>query len=588
MEKSTSSTHRKVSVGRLIGLLGLLAIVLVASFFINALPLGVRAEASSTAPPLEAVAPSLGTAASFAVLAATTVTNTGLTVVTGNLGVSPGTAVTGFPPGIVVGTIFTGAGSMAGTAQTDATAAYNNLAGQACDTVLTGQDLGGLVLGPGVYCFSSSAFLTGTLTLDGQGNPNAVFVFQIGSTLVTASASQVVLINGANACNVFFQVGSSATLGTGTQFQGNILALTSITATTGANLNGRAIALNGAVTLDTNNITNCLGIPPPPTPTPTPTPTPPPPTPTPTPTPTPCVPITTVTEGDLFPGGLASFGVTSGPNSVTVDHVNAGTGLQSFTVVGTPTNAVVTIPAFTPGTFAPVTATFTVINPSQPVDFTLRAASTFHSIFIRVRCIEQQPPNTFSGRATALNANIAVINATLVDTGPLPPQGGLIIAPPLLSASVLGGALATGLLNAETQGAGDQSRSLASVENFILNVGGNTITGVIVQTISQCTCTAGGPICEGDVEIGNLRINGIQVVVSGAENQMIGPLLGGGFVVINETTRSGSGNFRDITVNGVRIFIPPVIPGTPAVADVILASAYSDINCGTSPNGQTQ
>ncbi|MCA1603073.1 MAG: hypothetical protein LC776_16035, partial [Acidobacteria bacterium] len=144
-----------------------------------------------------------------------------------------------------------------------------------------------------------------------------------------------------------------------------------------------------------------------------------------------------------------------------------------------------------------------------PVDFTLRAASTYHSIFIRVRCIEQGVPNTFSGRATALNATIAVLgNATLVDTGPLPPQGNSITATPLLSANVLGGALVTGLLNAETQGAGDQSRSLSSVENFILNVGGQTLTGVIVQTISQCTCTAGGPICEGDVEIGTLRING--------------------------------------------------------------------------------
>ncbi|MBA3572094.1 MAG: DUF3494 domain-containing protein, partial [Pyrinomonadaceae bacterium] len=377
MEKSASSTHRKVSVGRLIGLLGLLAIVLVASFFINALPtLGVRAESSSTAPILGGSAPSLGTAASFAVLAATTVTNTGPTVVTGNLGVSPGTAVTGFPPGVVVGTIFTGAGSMAGQAQADATVAYNNLAGQACDTILTGQDLGGLVLGPGVYCFSSSAFLTGILTLDGQGNPNAAFVFKIGSTLVTASASQVLLINGAQACNVFFQVGSSATLGTGTRFQGNILALTSITVTTGANLNGRAIALNGAVTLDTNMITNCVSVPPQPTPTPTPTPTP----------QQVCVPTTTVSEGDLFPGGLASFGVTSGPGSVTVDHVNAGTGTQSFTVVSA-TNAVVSIPPFTPGTFDPITATFTVPNPNLPVDFTLRAASTFHAIFIRVRCV---------------------------------------------------------------------------------------------------------------------------------------------------------------------------------------------------------
>ncbi len=118
------------------------------------------------------------------------------------------------------------------------------------------------------------------------------------------------------------------------------------------------------------------------------------PTPTPTPSPTPqtCTPFTTVTEGDLFPGGFVSFGVSSGPGSVTVDHVNAGTGLQSFTVVGTPTNATVNMPAYTPGTFAPVTVTFTAINPALAVDFTLRAASTFHAANIRVRCVS--PPQT--------------------------------------------------------------------------------------------------------------------------------------------------------------------------------------------------
>jgi hypothetical protein len=96
-----------------------------------------------------------------------------------------------------------------------------------------------------------------------------------------------------------------------------------------------------------------------------------------------------VTEGDLFPGGIVSFGVAGGLGSVTVDHVNAGTGLQSFTVVGTPKNAVVNIPAFTPGTFAPVTVTFTRPNPALAVDFTLRAASTFHAANIRVRCLQQ-------------------------------------------------------------------------------------------------------------------------------------------------------------------------------------------------------
>ena len=137
------------------------------------------------------------------------------------------------------------------------------------------------------------------------------------------------------------------------------------------------------------------------TPTPTPTPTPgatPTPTPGATPTPTPggnvCTPSTTVTEGDLFPGGIPSFGVSSGPGSVTIDHVNAGTGTQSITVVGAPTNAIVTIPPFVPGTFNPVVVTFTTPNPDLPTDFTLRAASTFHAVFIRVRCGTVTPTPT--------------------------------------------------------------------------------------------------------------------------------------------------------------------------------------------------
>ena len=201
------------------------------------------------------IAPSLGTAESFAVLAGSTVTNTGVSVMTGDLGVSPGSAVTGFPPGLVVGGTIHVGDAVAAQAQSDASAAFTDLAGQACDTDLTGQDLGGLTLTAGVYCFDTSAQLTGTLTLDAEGSPDAVFIFQIGSTLTTASGSSVVLINQADTCNVFFQVGSSATLGTGTAFSGNILALTSITANTGATVDGRLLALNGAVTLDTNLIT---------------------------------------------------------------------------------------------------------------------------------------------------------------------------------------------------------------------------------------------------------------------------------------------------------------------------------------------
>jgi uncharacterized repeat protein (TIGR01451 family) len=216
---------------------------------------------------LAQVAPTLGTAQSFAVLAGSTVTNTGATAVVGDLGVSPGTAVTGFPPGIVTGGTIHAADATALQAQSDTTTAYNSLAGESCNFDLTGQNLGGLTLVPGVYCFSSSAQLTGTLTLDAQSDPNAVWVFKIVSTLTTSNSS-VLLINSAQQCNVFWQVGSSATLSTGTTFVGNILALTSITLTTNATVSGRALAQNGAVTTDSNTVTVSVCAPPPVTPIP--------------------------------------------------------------------------------------------------------------------------------------------------------------------------------------------------------------------------------------------------------------------------------------------------------------------------------
>ncbi|HUP62400.1 MAG TPA: ice-binding family protein [Thermoanaerobaculia bacterium] len=206
---------------------------------------------------------SLGTSQSFGVLGGSTVTNTGPSSITGNVGVSPGSSVTGFPPGVVVGGAIHAGDATAGQAQTDLTTAYTAAAGTACNVDLTGQNLGGLTLTPGVYCFSSSAFLTGTLTLDLQGNPNAFFLFKMGSTLTTASGSSILLINsGGTTCppNLYWQVGSSATLGTGSSFTGNILALTSITLNTGANMNGRALARNGAVTLDTNTVASCAPV----------------------------------------------------------------------------------------------------------------------------------------------------------------------------------------------------------------------------------------------------------------------------------------------------------------------------------------
>lgn len=209
---------------------------------------------------LAAAAPSLGTAQSFAVLAGTTVTNSGPTTITGDLGLSPGTSITGLAEITITGAVHA-TDAVALLAQNDVTTAYNTLATLPVDVDLTGQDLGtvgavGTPLTPGVYHFDTSAQLTGTLYLDAEDDPNSVFVFQIGSTLTTAPNSSVVVINEPlNWCNKYWQVGSSATLDTGTHFQGNILALTSISLGTNVTLYGRALARNGAVTLLSNVIT---------------------------------------------------------------------------------------------------------------------------------------------------------------------------------------------------------------------------------------------------------------------------------------------------------------------------------------------
>jgi hypothetical protein len=204
-----------------------------------------RADVSVPVPPA-----GLGAAASYSVLGGSTVTNTGPTVLNGDLGVSPGTAITGFPPGTTAGATHAG-DAQAAQAKLDLLTAYSAAAALTPTATLAG-DIGGQTFGPGVYNSASSLGITGTVTLDARGDPNAVFTFQMGSTLITASASNVKLINGAKASNVFWQVGSSATLGTTTSFAGTIMALASITVTTGVTVDGRALALNGAVTLDSN------------------------------------------------------------------------------------------------------------------------------------------------------------------------------------------------------------------------------------------------------------------------------------------------------------------------------------------------
>jgi type VI secretion system secreted protein VgrG len=196
-------------------------------------------------------AASLNSAQYFAVLAGTTVTNTGSTVIAGDLGVTPGTPIIGFPPGVLNGTEHQ-TDAVAALARVDALSAYNAITTLSPTQTLTG-DLGGRVLTPGVYDLTSAAQLTGILELDFTGNLAEQFIFRIASTLTTANSSSINLINGSTN-DVFWQIGSSATLGTDSLFKGNILADQSITLTNGAILNGRAIALNGAVVMDANTI----------------------------------------------------------------------------------------------------------------------------------------------------------------------------------------------------------------------------------------------------------------------------------------------------------------------------------------------
>ncbi|PZR72782.1 MAG: hypothetical protein DLM73_12270 [Chthoniobacterales bacterium] len=205
----------------------------------------------------QARAQSLGSAENFGVLGASTVTSTGASVVNGSVGVAPGSAITGFPPGIVVNGAIHAADATATQAHADFATAYTAFAGLVSPPAndLTGADLGGMTLRPGVYHYDTSATSGGILTFDAQNDPSARFVIKIGTTLITASSSSVVLINGADARNIYFQVGTSATLGSGSSFIGNILAYASVTTVSGTSVTGRLLALTGAVTLDSNAVT---------------------------------------------------------------------------------------------------------------------------------------------------------------------------------------------------------------------------------------------------------------------------------------------------------------------------------------------
>ncbi|MEU8328482.1 ice-binding family protein [Micromonospora sp. NPDC048839] len=211
--------------------------------------LAVPRSASAAEPPVP-----LGAAATFAVLAGTTITSTGLSEVNGDIGVSPGTAVTGFPPGQLNGSLHAN-DAVAVAGQSDLAIAYNDAVSRTTTDVVSDQ-LGGTTKTTGVYESVAGTFdITGDLTLDAEGDPNAVFIFKTTTTLITGASSMVNLANGAQACNVFWQVGSSATLGANSILRGNLLAFTSITVGAALEVDGRTLAINGAVTMDTATIT---------------------------------------------------------------------------------------------------------------------------------------------------------------------------------------------------------------------------------------------------------------------------------------------------------------------------------------------
>jgi type VI secretion system secreted protein VgrG len=340
----------------------------------------------ATQPAVAATAPvGLGTAGSFAVLAGTTVTNTGPSHVNGDLGVSPGTAVTGFPPGIVTGGTIHAADAVAGGAQADLTTAYNDAGGRSptanIPASIGSAGIDKAPLAPGVYKASSSLDVSGALTLNAGGDPNAVWIFQApSSTLTTDSASSVVLTNGAQACNVFWQVGSSATLGTNSTFAGTILALTSITVQTGDTIHGRALARNGAVTLDDDTITapSCTTTP---TPTPTPTAT----SPTPTPTATGPTPTPTATGPTPTPTATGPTPTPTSPTPTPTPTPTATSPTPSPTATGptpTPTSPTPTPTATgpTPTATSPTpipTSTSPAPRPPRPAPTPTPVGSTF-------------------------------------------------------------------------------------------------------------------------------------------------------------------------------------------------------------------
>jgi hypothetical protein len=312
----------------------------------------VTLSATGTASAATPTTINLGTAAAASVIAGSAVTNTGPSILAADLDTAPATAssITGFPPGTILGTEHADDG-VAQNAQSDLTTAYNAAASAPSTANETGVDLGGQTLTEGVYTASTAMSLTGPVPLTLTGSASSVFIFQAGTTLTTGSASSVVLTGGVQACNVFWQVGSSATLGTTTSFQGNILALTSISVGTGSTIAGRALARNGAVTLDDDTFTapSCN------TTTPTP--------------PTTTAPVTTAP--------VTKPPASNAPTLVTVTPATPAAFSPTPAATPTaPTPAAPTPATPTPATPTPAAATPTAATPQAATPTATQAAAT--------------------------------------------------------------------------------------------------------------------------------------------------------------------------------------------------------------------
>ena len=506
-----------------------------------------------------AVTPSLGTAADFAAVAGTTITNTGPSVINGDLGVSPGSAVVGFPPGTLNGTIYTGNDGPAISAAADHHTAFV-AADQPCDQTLTDPDLGGDIVTPGVICFAQTGVgLTGTLTLDAQGDPNAAWIFKIGSTLTTASNSAVVLVNGASPCssnNITWRVGSSATLGSTTSFVGNILASASVTLNTGATSTGGLYGHTGAVTMDSNRVSTCEGAGELAGPA-----------------------LSTTPSGSVPVGGSIS-------DSATVIGGAAPTGTVEFRLHGpddpdcTQTPLDVLTGNLVAGTAVSGDVTATAAGTYNWVaeysGDTANAGATSHCGSEEVVVTAQ----TLTGRAYGLSANVALIGLPLVNIVPTP-DTGFVSTPGSSTTSTpcvarLNGIVAARVLcaNVTTDGPAGRSTASASVDDSTVGI---TLVPTIkvgaVQSTSTTTCSGSS----GTTTIAYLKV-GSTVVIAQPTNIAPNTQVNLGVVklVLNEQIPFSTPD-DGLTVNAVHVAVNVLGVVT---ANVVIASSESDIgNC---------